>query len=181
MKIAVVVGHTSGRDGGAFSPTLNLTEFNYNIQVANELKKLSPQTFDIYTSDIQDYYKRQQSLAKEINSKSYDLVLELHFNSFSETSTGVETLYYYSNKKAKEWGQIISKEIGDNYKMKLRGNNGVVAISKKGERGYWFFASHKHLCLLVEPFFGSNPTDCEKFKDPKQYACVLFNALNKLK
>lgn len=180
-KIAIVIGHTSGRDKGAFSEALGMSEFEYNFKLADELKKLAPNVFDVYSSDIQNYYNRQVYLANLINPQKYDLVIELHFNSFNDTSNGTEVLYYHDSKRGKEYAKIVSKHISELYGTKLRNSDGTKEIATKNDRGYWFLKLQSSVALLIEPFFGSNPIESKKFENIEDLACVIFTAINKFK
>ncbi|OFM84564.1 N-acetylmuramoyl-L-alanine amidase [Weeksella sp. HMSC059D05] len=181
MKVALVIGHTKTKDKGAFSNQLRQTEFDYNLQVAEALKAINPSMFDIYTHEIQDYYQRQKGMAYKLNQKTYDLVIEMHFNSASVTANGTETLYYFNSKKGKEYAEILSKKISEDFGTKLRGVNGAKALVNKNDRGYWFVYLPKAPAVILEPFFGSNPAEAEKFKDVSKYARSIYNAILKFK
>lgn len=177
MKILLVVGHTGASDKGAYSPTLKKSEFDYNLELANEVKAHNEQMFDVYIHTERDYYKRQTALANYANKKNYNLVIELHFNSFNETSNGFECLYYASSVKGKQVAEKLSYLVANKYKSRLRGNNGAVPIATKSERGYWFLVKMKAIAIVYEPFFGSNPEESQKFADVKKHAEILYNSL----
>lgn len=179
-KIALIIGHTKNKDKGAYSETLKQTEFDYNLQVAEALKSIKPEMFDIHIHEIQDYYQRQKGMAYKLNQKSYDLVIEMHFNAASPTAHGTETLYYFNSIKGKKYAEIMSKQISDDFSTKLRGVNGAKALVNKNDRGYWFVYLPKAPAIMLEPFFGSNSEESEKFKDVTKYACTIYNAITKM-
>ena len=179
MKVAIVIGHTRNGDKGAYSETLEMSEYDYNLKVANKMKEVNPSTYDVYTHTIQGYYERQKSMADKLNSKNYDLVLELHFNAASPAANGTETLYYFNSKKGKGYAETISNDIVDNFGTKIRGANGAKALVNKNDRGFYAVYLPKAPALIVEPFFGSNIEESKKFMDFEKYACVLNNAVIK--
>ncbi|WP_322970321.1 N-acetylmuramoyl-L-alanine amidase [Faecalibacter sp. LW9] len=179
-KFALVIGHTKSKDKGAFSETLGLSEYDYNLMVAKELKALCPEMFDIYTHEVQDYYQRQKGLAYKVNQKNYDAVFELHFNAASPLANGTECCHYFNSKKGKAIAELISKEVSLYYKTTLRGVNGAKALVNKQDRGYWFTYLPKAPAVIIEPFFGSNPSEAKLFKDVNLYAHVLYSAIKKI-
>lgn len=174
-KILIVVGHTANTERGAYSVELNKTEWDYNNELAHELRKLG--NFKTYIHATDNYSKRVATLASEANKEEWDLVLELHFNSASNSDAqGSEMIIYRGSKKGKEYGQKILDHITTHYKTRSRG---VKEITSSG-RGGGMLRAFKAPAIIYEPFFGSNSNDCNKFRDVKEHACTLFNALQKL-
>lgn len=182
-KVCIVIGHTPKGDQGAYSKSLGHSEFNYNFMVAEELSALSDDDieYSVFVHTTQPYYTRQKIAAETINKTEYDLVLELHFNAAeSLNANGVECLHYYASKKGKDACEQISADIHSVYGSKIRGNKGARAILNKQDRGYWFLKLMKAPAVIVEPFFGSNPTESVLFKDTANYAKVLHNSITKI-
>lgn len=180
-KVLIVIGHTSGKDKGAFSDFLKLSEFDYNYKVYDDLKSLSNNNiqYNVYTHTEQSYYNRQLKMSDYVNSLDFDLVIELHFNSSdSSLANGTECLYY--SEKGQNICKEISEKISSIYKTKLRGNKGSIKLSNKNDRGYWFVFLPKTTAIILEPFFGSNEESL-KFKDTKQYASNLHKIISNLK
>lgn len=175
MKVAVYIGHTPTGDKGAYSPFLKKTEYEYNLLVANELEKLNPELYDVFSHSTQNYYKRQEKMAKNVKGK-YEVVLELHFNAAGETANGTEMLYFYSSRKGKKLAKILSKNISEKFSTKLRGEEGSKALINKNDRGYWFVKMAEPVAIIVEPFFGSNKESL-KFKNPKDLADVIDRSI----
>lgn len=179
MKVAVVVGHTTGADKGAFSKFLKSSEQPFNKMVADELKALAPHTYDVYVHQLQSYYDRQKVMAAKLNLQNYDLIIELHFNAAdSETANGTEACYYYASRKGKDAAQHISIGLAMAYGTKLR-SAGAKALVNKNDRGYWFTYLPKAPAIIVEPFFGTNP-ESEKFADVAKYAKELHHLISNL-
>lgn len=176
QKIAIVVGHL-GRKAGANSPYLHKSEFSYNMEVANNLKALDVNLYEIYTHNIIQPFSRQQQLANKLNCLNYDLVIELHFNSFSQQANGTECLYCKGSIKGEKVAHAISNGIVAVYGTNLR-QGGTLAL-KKGDRGYWFTYLPKAPAVIVEPFFGDN-IEALKFQDSNKYADTLHSILSNL-
>lgn len=174
MKVAIYVGHTPKGDKGAYSKHLGLSEYDYNIKVANELKAINVNLYDIFTHTIQNYYDRQVHMAK--TTKPYDVVIELHFNAAGETANGTESLYFYSSKKGKELSRILSKNVSEKFGTKIRGVEGTKALVNKNDRGYWFVKLSTPVAVIFEPFFGSNEESL-KFSNPRDLAEVIDKSI----
>lgn len=174
MKVAVYIGHTPKGDKGAYSEHLKLSEYDYNIQVGQELEKINPELYDIFSHSKQDYYQRQVDMGQK--TKNYDVVLELHFNAAGVTANGTEMLYFYSSKKGKELARILSKNVSKRFCTSLRGVEGTKALINKNDRGYWFVKLAHPVAIIVEPFFGSN-TESLKFSNPKDLALEIDRAI----
>lgn len=182
LKIALVIGHTSNGDKGAYSPYLNKSEYDYNLAVAKELKEIQAEgiEYTIYTHTIQGYNSRQTALANKLNKLGFDYVLELHFNAASPQANGTECLHYFSSKKGKHAAQTISMQISKDFGTTIRGDKGAKALINANDRGFGFVSKQKSVAVIVEPFFGSNK-ESEKFLDISKYACSLQNALKSLR
>ena len=179
-KYALVVGHTSTKDKGAYSDNLQTTEFDYNLKVAEAIKALCPEMFDIYTHTAQDYYQRQKGLSFKLNLKDYEGVFELHFNAASPMANGTECCYYFASKKGLAIAQKIASAVMIEYNTRLRGDQGAKPLVNKKDRGYWFTYLPKAPAVIIESFFGSNAVESEKFRDINRYAKTLFNAIKNL-
>jgi N-acetylmuramoyl-L-alanine amidase len=176
-KAAILIGHTKDSKG-AYSKWLP-SEFDYNIQVAEELKKINPSLYTVYTHDsyLGGYYAMEKRTAETINKEDFSIVLELHYNSASPLAHGTECCYWFASKKGKEYAQKISEEISQRLDTT---NRGIKALYNKNDRGYWFTYLMKAPAVIVEPFFGSNEFDALKFQDPKKYASVLNEIISTL-
>ena len=177
-KVAVVVGHTAGSKG-AQSPYLP-AEYDYNIEVANKLKQYGC-NYDVFTHRTYSvgYYNMWRETASKINSQDYDLVIELHYNTASPTAHGTETLHYFNSKKGKQYAQIFSQQISEDFGTKLRGIQGAKPLVNKNDRGFYAVYLPKPPALIVEPFFGSNEEESVLFKDTDKYAESLHKAIQK--
>lgn len=172
MKIAIVIGHNKVKQG-YFSPYIGMTEYNYHKRVVSLLKGV-----DIYYRNDENYYSKEiESLCDKLNSKSYDLVLSLHFNSFNGSVQGSEAWVFHSNEFTKNVAFKFSTEISNQFNIKDRG---VKLINNINQRGGMLFYKCKHPVVLLEPFFGDE-IESKKFKDYRIYADFLQCFINDLK
>jgi N-acetylmuramoyl-L-alanine amidase len=163
-KIAVVVGHDK-IEQGAYSNLLKQSEFAYHSEVVKHLP------FDVYYRDekLKTYGAKIRDLAKRINAKKYNLVIELHYNSFNGVANGCEALYFRGSKMGQRWAEIYVDRIVNEY-----GNNPRGAKPKvETDRGGLFLKLIDAPCLILEPFFGDNK-EALLFKDHKKYAELLI-------
>ena len=167
-KVAIKVGHTK-KAKGAYSPTLGESEYDYNLAVAQKLVELGncgkiKYEMFIFDANISSYTKRQELVAKEINSdeEGFDLVIELHYNSAeSHTARGVLVLYYYKSSKGKEAAKVIGDSIFNVFQTE---RDPDVGLSSDKQNGYQAVVTPKPVAILLEPFFGSNPQESALFK-----------------
>ena len=157
FKFAFVVGHTQGPDKGAFSPFLGKTEFDLWKSFADGFLS---DIGDVFTHDhtITSYGGRQEDTAAKTNN--YQVVFELHFNSASLSANGCEALYYKGNEKGKKIAEKYCSLMAAKMNYKNRGAKPIT----QDDRGGKFVTAQKPTALILEPFFGSNPDDCSKFK-----------------
>lgn len=175
MRIAIVIGHEKSRPG-AYSKHLRMSEYLYNSEVAPYFTKVGA---DIYKRPSGGGYKTQmRKLSEEINKKNYDLVIDLHFNSYEEVGSaepveGCEVLTYKGNTYSQMLGERICKAIEIEYGSN---NRGVKQITNPLQRGYWFLYFMKANAMILEPFFGDEE-EALKFKNPGKYAKVVMDTL----
>ncbi len=167
-KIAVVIGHDM-KSPGAWSPFLKKTEYTYNSEVAEYLKGVA----DIYhRPGAGGYNSQMRKLAETLNPKKYDLVIELHFNSFDKIANlkgvGTEVIIYPGNEKTKEFGKAYCEVISKKYDTINRG----VKDGYSGGRGWGFLSLIQAPTIIVEPFFGDE-AESERFDNPGAYAEII--------
>ena len=156
MKVAFIIGHNE-KDKGSYSKYLNTTEWDLYNSMKNDLKCIG----DVYVHDktIKSYTKRCIDISNRIGDK-YDLVIALHFNAFNTVANGCEAFYWHSNKD----GFNYAKKFVKGYCM-FTGSRprGAKPYESKTERGAGEVYYPKNTAILLEPFFGDNKEDCEKF------------------
>lgn len=172
MKIAIVIGHEP-RSPGAYSKYLGLSEYIYNSEVAASLSNVA----DIYRRPLGRGYTSQMiTLSEQLKRKNYDLIIELHFNSFNSKANGTETVTYKGNSRSKGYGKLFNELIVSNYGIKNRGQK---EVDKSGRGGKFLYLMPAD-AIILEPFFGDHP-EAEKFKDVKEYACIIKDWLLNIK
>lgn len=173
MKCAVVVGHNA-ISPGAWSHYLQMHEHEYHSRV---VKHLNHPDVDIYhRMRTTSYSRATQDLAQRVNSKHYDLVMELHFNAFDQVANnigvGTEAIIYLGSQKAREAGERYCEAVSEKYGTTNRG----VKEHGTGMRGHLFLRSMRAPAIIAEPFFGDE-YEAQYFSDPKHYAEVLLDVL----
>ena len=157
-KIAIVIGHTE-KDKGAFSNILNKSEWD----LFKEIRGLE-EVGDVFVHDknISSYKVRQEYTAKN-KTKDYDIVFELHFNAANSKAQGCEALYFKGSFEGMSLASDFCKIWNQKTGIKIRGAKPLDV----GGRGYEFVQSTKGVAVLLEPFFGDNVEDCQKWSSEK--------------
>lgn len=173
VRVLLVVGHNPVVQG-AYSPHLQQSEYNYNLALARKLEGSRDVMYDDVTSQLTletsiayrtDNSSRREFLMQTVvpmlQTTDFDLIIELHFNSFIDPSaTGMELLHATGSAEARHLFETLLN--GLSILMPLR-NRGLKQL-KRDERGFSnvtmsYGYSSVPYCIL-EPFFGSNKLDC---------------------
>jgi len=176
-RFAVLIGHRSKRQG-AFSETLQQSEFQFNEPIAEMLSDVADIYYRPNTPGVSETYRVKQVLNK-VNKKKYDLVVELHFDSFSDQrANGCSALHYITNRKTKELAQYFVNEVNSRIGIRKRS---LIPIKSRKQRGGTFIIHSKADAILLEPFFGSNRDDCYKIMNCKrEYAQIIRDLFSKV-
>lgn len=175
-NLVLAVGHSRELDAGAVAYDRETYEWHYNTKLAKKIKEYLPKhinTTIINSYEGDSYTESMRWLKRTVDPLNADLVCELHFNSFSNPSvSGHEMLYWHSSSK----GLIAASNINDAMNEDFPGNTdrGVKGVTH-GERGAGFLYGPKAPCVIIEPFFGSNPDEWKAFGETKS----TFNTLAK--
>ena len=175
MKIAVVIGHHK-KQKGALSKYFGMREFDFYSKVVKHLDNVKVFTYD---ENISGFVTRIKANAKKLDD--FDLVIELHFNSFFDASAnGCETLFYYKSKLGRYYADLFSYTVNSYTDIKLRGN-GTKALSNIHDRGFANVFYPAPPTILVEPFFGSNESDCKRIESAENLACIINDFLDRVR
>ena len=171
-KVAVVVGHTKLRKG-ACSEYLPC-EWDFNNVIADELAE----EVDVYHYGSYNlgYTQMVKASARETDRYDYKLVLELHYNAASPAANGCEALYYFKNKNAR----AISEAFTAKYVRSIGGaDRGAKALYSPKQRGFAAVYYRRPTTLILEPFFGTNYGDVERYLrvGPQGYADVIRDTI----
>ena len=152
-KIALVIGHNA-RFQGAVRVTDKRTEYDINSDLAVAIRDLDPARYVIVrrtagTGEIGRAYA-------EVDRLGVAASVELHFNSAEAASaTGTETLTSGTSNSARLARGV---QVAMVRALGLR-DRGVKVIARNGRGGASLWTG-KPPAILIEPYFGSNPTDC---------------------
>lgn len=174
--IAFVVGHHENGKG-AKSSHLGVSEWDFYKEVAYLLTS----DVDIYFHNPlnRSYTSRIKETANKLNKRNYKLVIEAHFNAATPAANGVETLYYFESKIGKQYAQLFSTVVNQWTGIKMR-NRGLKALTNKNDRGFASVFYPKAPAILIEPFFGSNKTDCELIEGAEKMACIIDDFISRI-
>ena len=166
MRGGLIIGHDK-RDKGAVRCIDGVQEYDWNCDLAARIERLNPEMFKIfhinpslgYRDSIEDVYGR-------VDTWGCDLTIEHHFNSaFSRAATGTETISSGS-KGSLRFAHAIHAAMVDTLGLRDRGIK--IRNSNGRERGWRSMVSGKAPAVLIEPYFGSNPSDCRRADERKQ-------------
>ena len=148
-----------------------MSEFEFNSKVAEKLKDVADIYYRPNTLFVSEM-SRLRKVVNKINKDYYNLVLELHFNSFSDPRAhGVTALHNITNRYTKRLAGLYCDMVHDEFGIVKRD---LIPVTSTRENGGTFILGCEASALLVEPFFGSNSQDacafCGRIDD---YANVL--------
>jgi N-acetylmuramoyl-L-alanine amidase len=160
-KVAICVGHSRLNDAGAKSVG-GVSEWEYNNAVAIFLNE-----------KLKEFrtYRKAMAWVRE-RTWVFDAVVELHFNSFSNSAAkGFEYLYCAGSEN----GERLAQSFIDQHSATIPGqvDRGAKPIST-GERGNLFLIKTKPPAVICEPFFGSNPTEWVLFDGNQEQLSELY-------
>lgn len=180
MRVALEIGHST-RDGGAVRVTDGVQEYEWNRDLAHRIYDLDPTMFEIfyrrpdrgYTSAIRDLYDR-------IDASGCELSISMHFNAFYKASAS-----YTSTLSSGSRGSLKAAHAVQNAMVDVMGlhDSGVkIRNSRTGGRGWEILSFGRAPAILIEPYFGSNPSDCRRADEKKQdLAEAIYAAVRSLK
>lgn len=156
-RIAIFVGHSLLKSGTYTSAQGVKNEYLYNKQLGAELKDLLDsigQPCDLiicpeyrFTSSSQeDNYKLPIA-----NSGKYDLIIELHLNSYNGEATGAEVLCYPASNSI-AIGERVQKKLSTAFR-----DRDIIKTSK-----YYMLRETYPTAIMVESFFCDSKSDCAK-------------------
>lgn len=159
MKISVCIGHGKSQSGQYDSGAV--ASGYQEFKLARAIGKYLKQELSKYncTVDLINY-DGDKSLAeriKYVNSKGYDLNMELHLNAGG--GTGPEVYYKHNSKQGKALATAISKSIATNLGLK---NRGAKTKLISGQDYFGCVREIKCMSFLVETVFIDTKGDRDK-------------------
>lgn len=180
--IVICVGHSRSGDSGAVN-TSGVTEHTFNSKVGRLLTAILREAghkvhlLDKYEGN--SYTQAMVWVADQCKTLGADLAIELHFNSASPLAEGHEWLYWVTSKK----GKALAESFNSAFKKAFPSNKerGLKPITS-GDRGGLYLRLTHCPAVILEPFFGSNPTESSYFSLNQTalahaYAQALLNYL----
>ena len=152
MKVLVVPGHTLNGVGSGAIGYINESKENRELSnIVVKYLKLAGHTVDYYEiNEANDYLQKQ---VEKANSKDYDLVVQIHFNAYKNTTDEMGTEVLYLSDSGKVWAEKINTKLSTVFK-----NRGV----KKRTDLYWL-NNTKSIACLIEVCFVDSKADTDKY------------------
>lgn len=152
---ALVIGHKK-KSPGAINVNSNLTEFDFNEDLALRVEK------GIGKTQVQRVYRRTyKELPDDINALGPDFIVSLHCNAFNKKVSGTEILYYHRSEKGKKMAQILLNYLVEHLKLPNRG----IKPKASEDRGGYLLRYAKSPCVIAEPFFIDNDDDLARAQE----------------
>ena len=164
--IAICIGHSrkigSRYDGGAYSPHLGINERDFNLKVATKLsakltcRGIPSKIFDHYEG--RGYGSAMADVAAQVKKAGCTVAVELHFNSATPSATGHEWFHHPKSTKGKRIAEKFEAVFRRLFpSLKARGCQPRTIRQNGGK-----FLDYTHCpAIILEPFFGSNESDCD--------------------
>ena len=152
MKILICAGHTLKGKGTGAVGYINESQENRSLSnIVVKYLKLAGHTVDYYEiNEATDYLQKQVTKA---NSKDYDLVVQIHFNAYKNTTDEMGTEVLYLSDSGKVWAEKINNKLSTVFK-----NRGV----KKRTDLFWLNNTSSIACL-IEVCFVDSKADTDKY------------------
>ena len=163
MKVLISAGHTlEGKGTGADEYINESSENRILSKIVVEYLKLAGHEVDYHeVNKSNNHVSEQIAMA---NSKSYDLVVQIHFNAHKKTdeSVGTETLYVSNNGKA--FADKVNAKLSTVFR-----NRGI----KKRDDLSWLTKT-KSSSILIEVCFVDSKHDTDTYKVNKDLVGKLI-------
>lgn len=168
MKIGIIVGHTK-RSSGAFSKTLNQSEYVFNSGLAALMADYARSRGHMSVIETRDIGGIEGAFSRILKTNP-SCVIELHFNAANGKASGSEVLFTDASDMPGILELALAQAIVKNMSATLGiPNRGVKELATGGERGFHNLAQTTRVAsVLIESGFGDNPTDASRMRDRKQ-------------
>ena len=152
MKVLIVAGHTLKGKGTGATGYINESQENRSLSniVVKYLKLAGHEVDYCEINEATDYLQKQVAKA---NSKDYDLVVQIHFNAYKNTTDEMGTEVLYLSDSGKVWAEKINAKLSTVFK-----NRGI----KKRTDLYWL-NNTKSIACLIEVCFVDSKADTDKY------------------
>lgn len=174
IRIGLIVGHTK-KDPGARLLGKPEHEYDYNSDVADLAKVYA---LGLPNAVVEIIYRDNVGIAgayKKAHDLGCDCVIELHFNDYTGSVRGSETLCTFDNTDV-DFAHVIHKQVCQVFERDGM-SRGVKPVSRSARGAQNLYSFPEGVNCLVEPFFGDNQEDVllaqRKMED---YAKALVDA-----
>jgi len=157
---ALVIGHKK-HSPGARNLRENITEFEFNEQLAIDIENNIQNITEFKNLSIQRVYRRTyKSLPADINKLNPDFIISMHCNAFNGKAKGCEVLYYYKSSYGKKFANILNL-----YFSKISSKSRGIKPINVEDRGGYLLKYTKAPCIIAEPFFIDNDDELNYYSD----------------
>ena len=184
QRLVLAVGHSRANDKGAVSWDGTYTEWAYNRTLAHFINLYLDESIDVTIIDKykgDSYTEAMANLKLGVDPLGADLVVELHFNAYkSQEANGYEALYWHTSLRGRTAADAFIDVFETCFPDNL--NRGAKPVTDTNQRGARFLRTLKAPCVILEPFFGSNPKEWEMFNDThgkQQLGKTIATGINK--
>lgn len=168
MEVLVSAGHTLNPNKGCGAVGfINESQENRVLAkfVVEYLKKLGHEVDYHEVNSGSDYIEQQ---AKKANSKNYDLVVQIHFNSSDNASANGTEVIYRSSK-----GKVFAQKVQDKLKTEFKDRKIKHDINDL-KRDLGWLRLTKPPAILIETCFVSNKSDTDKYTSNREKIAKLI-------
>ena len=153
MRVLISAGHTlEGKGIGAIGHINESEENRVLSKVIVEYLKLAGHEVDYHEVNKSNDHVSEQVI--KANSKSYDLVVQIHFNAYKTTSNAMGTETLYSSERGKVYAEKVNTKLSTVFK-----NRGA----KKRTDLSWLNKTSS-AAILIETCFVDSKSDTDTYK-----------------
>ncbi len=168
MRILISAGHTLNPNKGCGAVGfINESQENRVLAkfIVEYLKKLGHEVDYHEVNSGSDYIEQQ---AKKANSKNYDLVVQIHFNSSDNAAANGTEVIYRSSK-----GKVFAQKVQDKLKTEFKDRKIKHDINDLKRNLGWLRLTNPP-AILIETCFVSNKSDTDKYTSNRKKIAKLI-------
>jgi N-acetylmuramoyl-L-alanine amidase len=155
-KIAIVIGHNA-KAQGAVRVTDRVSEFVWNGRVAELIADHGPRNVKIFRRTPDGGYSREiDRVYAQVDAWGAAATVELHFNA-AGTSTAGGCLQLSSGTRG---SLALARQVHARTLAVMGNRDRGIEVRGRHERGGRSLWQGRSPCIIWEPYFGSNPTEC---------------------
>jgi N-acetylmuramoyl-L-alanine amidase len=180
-RFAIIVGHSHDKQGAQAVWPLELSEYEYNKDLALQCWKNS-KSIGLDAAIFLRDGKTISQLGREVNSWCWNhnaCAIELHFDWFTQNAVqGTTTLYDMVPHNSLDFAHLVQEKVSKVFGRVGKNDRGTRWVKMK-DRGYYNLYVLEVPACIIEPGFGSNHYDCALLKDRVQeYSKALAEVAN---